>query len=52
MRDHGPLRGIEFMTERLTEASSSDMPPERKVMPGTADGTVRSSVWMVALAMS
>ena len=46
------MRLIEFITDRFTDASSSDMPPERNVMPGTAEGTVRSSVWIVALAMS
>jgi hypothetical protein len=33
------------------EASSSDSPPDKKVMPGTAGGTVRSRVRMVYSAI-
>ena len=34
------------------EASSSDMPPDRKVMPGTAGGTVCCSTRVVARPIS
>ena len=36
------------MAFKLTEASSSDCPPDRNVMPGTAAGTVRCNAVTVA----
>ena len=41
-----------LMALRLTEASSSDWPPERNTTPGMAGGTVRASAVTVALATS
>jgi hypothetical protein len=40
------------MKERERDASSSDMPPDKKVMPGTAGGTVCCSTRTVARAIS
>lgn len=37
---------------RFRVASSSDMPPDRKWMPGTAAGTPLSMVWVVQWATS
>lgn len=34
------------------DASSSDMPPDKNMIPGTAEGTWRSKTEMVALATS
>ena len=50
---HG-FRAPEYwlMALRLTEASSSDCPPERKTTPGMAGGTVLDSAVTVALATS
>lgn len=39
------------MALRFTEASSSDCPPDKKVTPGTAGGTVRLRAVTVALAI-
>ena len=36
------------MAFKLTEASSSDCPPDRNVTPGTAAGTVRCNAVTVA----
>ena len=44
--------GQTFMACSASDASSSDMPPERNVMPGTAGGTVRESVRTVRTATS
>ena len=35
---------------RLTDASSSDCPPDKKTIPGTAAGTVRDKAVTVASA--
>jgi hypothetical protein len=45
-------RSSAFIALRCTEASSSDWPPERKVMPGTAGGTERWRAVTVAVATS
>ncbi len=41
---------VENASGELT--SSSDMPPERNIMPGTAEGTWRSNDWIVSFPMS
>lgn len=48
----GPLRGVEFMRLRLTDASSSDIPPDKNMTPGTAAGTWRSKTVTVVAATS
>merc|ERR1711915_983847 len=52
VRAQGLCRGHWFMVFRLTEASSSLWPPDRKVTPGTAGGTVRRRAVTVAMAIS
>ncbi len=41
---------VESTSGELT--SSSDMPPERNTMPGTAEGTWRSTDWIVSFPIS
>ncbi len=41
---------VENTSGELT--SSSDMPPERNMMPGTAEGTWRSIDWIVSFPIS
>lgn len=41
-----------LIASKLTVASSSDCPPDKKVTPGTAGGTVRLKAVTVALATS
>ena len=45
-------QGALVMALRLMDASSSLWPPDRKVIPGTAGGTVRRSAVTVAMAIS
>ena len=40
------------MALRLTDASSSDCPPDKNTTPGTAAGSVRWNAVTVALATS
>ena len=42
------LPGYWLMAFRLMEASSSDCPPDKNTIPGTAAGTVRDSAVTVA----
>ena len=42
----------EFMAFKFSEASSSDKPPERRVIPGTAETIVREKVLTVNQAIS
>ena len=49
---HGFSRGHLLMALRLMDASSSLWPPDRKVIPGMAGGTVRHSAVTVAMAIS
>ena len=44
------LPGNWLMAFRLMDASSSDCPPDRNTIPGTAAGTVRDSAVTVASA--
>ena len=46
------LRSILFMALRLAVASSSDCPPDKKVTPGIAHGTVLRNAVTVAKPIS
>ena len=48
--DHGFFASSAFIALSVSDASSSDMPPERNVTPGTATGTVCCSTRTVASA--
>src|SRR5206468_3979515 len=52
LRGHGAASGRRFIALRWAVASSSDCPPERNTIPGTAAGTVRRRHRTVACATS